>query len=303
MAGRRPGAIPASIAALVLLAGCARSETSAPAASAPAPWVSRAVPEARGDVVVAADGKRQAVRYRGWGSEDYGRFRTYAYGDPRPEPAPGKAAMPAAPGDPDKGRRLFLSRTLGPCTGCHLVRGDDVWPAGNVGPDLSSYGDRDLPDAYTFDLIYDPRHVFPNTLMPPWGTDGVLSPQDVVDLVAFLKTQKGPRPAEKDPERDPATRPRPVGFGDNLDPTNNPALLRTDGAEDRWAKKGSTGRACADCHPGGPAAGAARRQDVRAVPGARRECPRAAGAGGVDRAAAEAPQPERPAGRGEDLNA
>jgi L-cysteine S-thiosulfotransferase len=245
------------VAAGIVAAGCAGGEATPPAPSAgievpPAPWVSRAVPEARGDVVAGADGRRQAVRYRGWSTEDFARFRTYAYGDTRPEPARGRAAMPG-PGDAAKGRRLFLDRNLGPCTGCHLVQGADVWPAGSVGPDLSAYGDRGLADRYVFDMIYDPRHVFPQSVMPPWGTDGVLTPAEIADVVAFLKTQRSPLPAETNPERNPATRPRPTGFGDNLDPTNNPAVVRAEDAAEAWARRGPAEKACADCHAGAPA--------------------------------------------------
>jgi len=49
------------------------------------------------------------------------------------------------------------------------------------------------------------------------------------------------------------TRQNPVGFGDNLDPTNNPALLLVEDAEARWRAKGPAEKACADCHAGGPA--------------------------------------------------
>ncbi len=236
-------------------AGCAQGDTRPSTVGLPSsPWVSRAVPEAAGEVKTLPDGRRQAVRYRGWSTEDFGRFRTYAYDDQRPDLPPAKAAMPAIAGDPAKGRKLFLDRSLGPCTGCHLIQGNDVWPAGNVGPDLSTYGDRNLTAEYTFNIIYDPRHIFPQSLMPPWGTDGVLKPDDIVHVVAFLKTQKGPLPPEANPDRNPFTRPKPVGFGDNLDPTNNPAVLRAEGAEDLWAQKGPSGKACADCHAGGPLA-------------------------------------------------
>jgi len=218
----------------------------------PKPWVSRAIPQGRGDIKTLADGTTQAVRYAGWTSKDFSRFRTYAYDDPRPEVPVGRVSMPHIGADATKGRRLFLDRNLGPCTGCHLIQGEDVWPAGNVGPDLSTYGDRKMPPEYTFNLIYDPRHVFPHTLMPPWGAAGVLQPEDIVQIVAFLETQKGPLPPEKDRERDPATRAKPVGYGDNLDPTNNPALLRAEGADALWSRKGPAGKACVDCHAGGP---------------------------------------------------
>jgi sulfur-oxidizing protein SoxA len=243
-------AVPWVVVAAQFALGCTQSDTKVAHAVPPTPWVSRAIPEGRGEIKTLPDGKRRAVRYPGWTSEDFGRFRTYAYDDARPEVPISQAAMPAVTVDPKKGRRLFLDRRLGPCTGCHLIQGEDVWPAGNVGPDLSAYGDRKLPPEYTFNLIYDPRHLFPHTIMPPWGAAGVLRPEDIVQIVAFLDTQKSPLPPEKDPERDPKTRAKPVGFGDNLDPTNNPAVLRAEGADALWSKKGPAGKACADCHPG-----------------------------------------------------
>src|SRR5439155_146081 len=136
-------------------------------------WASRAIPEARGDFRVLPDGRRAAIRYKGWTTRDFGAFRTYTYDDARPEPAVERAPAPAgSTGDPARGRALFLDRAKGPCAGCHLVPGDDVWPA---------------------------------------------------------------------------------GCGDHLDPTNNPAILLAEDAQARWGEKGPAGRACADCHAGGPA--------------------------------------------------
>jgi sulfur-oxidizing protein SoxA len=153
-------------------------------------------------------------------------------------------------GDPKKGRTLFLARDKGPCSGCHLVPGDDVWPAGNVGPDLSTVGDRGLDDEYLYALVYDARVIYPRTVMPPWGTAAVFTREELVHVVAYLQSLRGPRPPEKDRARDPVTRARPVGFGDNLDPTNNPAVLVAESAEGVWSAKGPAGTACADCHRG-----------------------------------------------------
>ena len=224
------------------------------AGAATASEAPRTIPEARGDIRTLPDGTRVAVRYKGWTTKDYGAFRTYAYGDQRPEPPVTRASMPAGlTGDAAKGRALFLSRAKAPCTGCHLVPGDDVWPAGNVGPDLSVIGDRGLANEYLYAHIYDPRVLFPHTSMPPWGTTGVFTPEEIVHLVAYLQSLKGPVPAERDPERDPTTRKKPVGFGDNLDPTNNPAVLLAEGAEDLWQAPGPNGQSCATCHRARPA--------------------------------------------------
>ena len=254
MRGERVSRIAAWVPLSAVVLGCAGATLEAPDYSTVPKWTTRALPQARGDFRVGADGKRTAVRYRGWTTRDFGGFRTYAYDDTRPEPPVQKATPPVGvTGDPKKGRALFMNRAKGPCTGCHLIPGDDVWPAGSVGPDQSTIGDRKLPAAYLYQLVYDPRVVFPNTSMPPWGAAGGLKPEEIVHLVAYLQTLKGPLPPEKDPDRNPFTRKKPVGFGDNLDPTNNPGVLLAEGAETLWAAKGPAGKACADCHPGGAA--------------------------------------------------
>jgi sulfur-oxidizing protein SoxA len=234
-----------------LLTGCAGPGADVPDYTRVPTWTSRAVPEARGEIKTEPDGKRVAVRYRGWPTRDFD-FRTYAYDDRRPEPSIQRATMPAGVmGDPRRGAALFLDRAKGPCTGCHLVPGDNVWPAGSVGPDQSTIGDRNLPNQYLYQLIWDPRVVFPNTAMPPWGTIGVLKPDEVVHLVAYLQTLRAPVPPEKDPDRNPLTRRKPVGFGDNLDPTNNPGMLLADSGDALWTARGPAAKACADCHAGG----------------------------------------------------
>ena len=240
---------------LILLAGGCTLAADAPDYSHVPRWTTRAIPPARGDIRTEADGRHVAVRYPGWPTTDYEKFRTYAYDDRRPEPTVSTATMPSGVvGDPKKGRALFLDRQKGPCTGCHLVPGDDVWPAGNVGPDLSTIGDRKLTDAYLYQQLWDPRVVFPLTVMPPWGGQGAFTPEELVHLVAYLQSLHGPVVAEKDADRNPFTRSRPVGFGDNLDPTNNPGVLRAEDADALWQERGPTGKACADCHAGGAAA-------------------------------------------------
>jgi sulfur-oxidizing protein SoxA len=242
-------------AALALLsAGCAGTALDVPDYSSVPKWSSRALPEARGEVGAGPDGKRVAVRYPGWTTRDFDRAATYAYDDQRPEPPVQRVTMPAGiAGDAGKGRALFLNRSKGPCVACHLVPGDDVWPAGSAGPDQSTIGDRRLPDQYLYQAIWDPRVYFPNTVMPPWGTVGLFSPQEIVHIVAYLQTLKGPAPPEKDRERNPFTRTKPAGFGDNLDPTNNPAVILAENAEAFWTSRGPSAKACADCHEGGVA--------------------------------------------------
>jgi len=257
----RPNHVPGQLLTVIalLVVGCTHGADRRDPAAASG-WTSHALPEARGEVK-EIDGKRVQVRY---GEEPFSTFTTnyeqwptYSYTDTRVFPPPGRVAMPDVKGEPARGRQLFVARNKAPCTGCHLIPGDDVWPAGSVGPDLSVIGDRRLPDRYLFEMIWDPRVFFPTTSMPPWGPAGILSAEEVVHIVAFLQTLKGNPPfvppPEKDAVRNPYTRPTvPPYYGDNLDPATNPAVVFTDNALPVWSAKGPAGKACADCHAGGP---------------------------------------------------
>ena len=252
MTARRALRLAALTVLTVLSAGCAGTALDVPDYRGIPKWTSRASAEARGDVRTLPDGKRVVVRYPGWTTRDFDRYPTYAYDDRRSEPAVQRVTIPAgAQGDARKGRALFLSRSKGPCIGCHLVPGDDVWPAGSAGPDQSTIGDRRLPDQYLYQVVWDARAYFPNTVMPPWGTAGILNPEEIVHIVAYLQTLKGPPAPETDRNRNPFTRAKPGGFGDNLDPTNNPAVVLVEDAEALWTARGPSGKACADCHEGG----------------------------------------------------
>src|SRR3989454_1691926 len=244
-----------ALAVLGCVPGAERRE-----ASAPPRWTSRAIPEAKGEVK-EVDGKRVQIRYKddvfSAVTANFEQWPTYAYSETKKFPPPSRVPMPGVKGDPKKGRELFMSREKAPCTGCHLIPGDDVWPAGSVGPDLSVIGDRRLPNQYLFEFIWDARMFLPNTSMPPWGTVGILSPEEIVHIVAFLQTLKGNPPFVPPPERDATRNPHtrqaiPPYYGDNLDPATNPAIVFAENALAAWSTKGPAGKARADCHPGGP---------------------------------------------------
>ena len=153
----------------------------------------------------------------------------------------------------------------GPCTGCHLIPGDDVWPAGSVGPDLSTIGDRKLTDAYLYQQLWDPRVVFPQHVDAAVGRAGRLHAGGARASRRLSADAAAVRcAAEKDHRSQPVhAAPKPVGFGDNLDPTNNPAVLLRRGRRGAVAgAKGPTGKACADCHARQRRAVDARRGDA-----------------------------------------
>jgi L-cysteine S-thiosulfotransferase len=220
----------------------------------PIEWESRAVEGSRGEFQTV-DGVELQIRYNeapytGNARDNWRDYRTYASDDDIPEPPVTEATMPDdIEGDPERGFQLFTGRQ-GPCTACHVVR-EDHWPMGNIGPDFTHYGEIGRDPQETYQMIYDIRVYYPESVMPPWGVIGRYSPEDIVHIVAYLDTQKGEPVEREDPNIDPWTRAPSVGFGDNLDPTNNPAILLFENMEARWDEPAANGMSCGSCHEGG----------------------------------------------------
>lgn len=86
-------------------------------------------------------------------------------------------------GDAERGREIALTRQ---CIACHHFEGGGE-QTGAVGPDLSRFGQR-YSESTTYMLIYDMRTRNPDTVMPPFGTNEILSDQEIRDLVAYLRS-------------------------------------------------------------------------------------------------------------------
>lgn len=102
----------------------------------------------------------------------------------------------AGPGDPGRGREVFVSREGGHCVLCHAAPGVTV--AGNVGPSLAGVGSRLSPAQIRF-RVADITRLNPDAVMPAFHrTQGlervaaayagrpVLGAQQVEDVVAYL---------------------------------------------------------------------------------------------------------------------
>jgi L-cysteine S-thiosulfotransferase len=193
---------------------------------------------------------RPWAREKDWPQRDESKFNTLANGNVSP-PAPKQPRKLAGAivGDPAKGEKLVADRTRGgSCLACHVMgqAGDADLP-GNVGPDLSEIGNAGRTDEWLYNYVYDARVYNPDSVMPPWGTNGLFSDQEIADMVAFLKTLN--RPAVfKTRLDDPLKRPLPVENSDNFDPLENPAMWAIDKAPTLWTARGATGSSCASCH-------------------------------------------------------
>ncbi|RDV05612.1 sulfur oxidation c-type cytochrome SoxA [Undibacter mobilis] len=208
--------------------------------------------QAKKEAPLVTDGDAAArpwKRYNGWPARDYSKFNTLANLASPPAPKePRKIAGPIV-GDAKKGAELVADRNRGgSCLACHVMgpAGGANLP-GNVAPDLSEIGNAGREDEWLFNYINDARVYNPETVMPPWGSHGLFTDDEIKDMVAFLKTLKAPavfKTALDNPEK----RSAPVEKRENLDPLENPAMWAVDKAQELWKQKTSSGFSCNTCH-------------------------------------------------------
>jgi sulfur oxidation c-type cytochrome SoxX len=89
-------------------------------------------------------------------------------------------------GDPLRGRELAMARDKGYCIVCHQLPGEQ-W-AGSVGALLLNFKKHNYPNELVFQQIFDSRVFNPISVMPPYGTFGILNEQEIRDLVAYLQS-------------------------------------------------------------------------------------------------------------------
>lgn len=90
-------------------------------------------------------------------------------------------------GDPKKGGK---SRR-GNCYACHC--GDpQIIACGNIGPSLRGYGKRGIDPKQTYIRIYNAWAQNPCSVMPRLGYHGVLKPEEIADIVAYMHDPNSP---------------------------------------------------------------------------------------------------------------
>lgn len=85
-----------------------------------------------------------------------------------------------------RGGCVVLHRRKGNCTACHVLPGASAY--GNVAPPLISMSQRFPDRARLRAQLADPRQSNPNTVMPPFGAHGILTPEEIDQVVEFLYT-------------------------------------------------------------------------------------------------------------------
>jgi L-cysteine S-thiosulfotransferase len=85
-----------------------------------------------------------------------------------------------------EGQKLAFDRGKGNCLTCHAIKGGDL--PGSIGPELkdikSKYPDRNDLVA----ILNDETKRNPQTVMPPFGRNRILTEQEINAIVDFLQT-------------------------------------------------------------------------------------------------------------------
>ncbi len=92
--------------------------------------------------------------------------------------------------DVARGRKVMTTKSLGNCAACHVF--PNVESPGDIGPNLveamKSYGDEDRNLVRQW--VWDARELMPHTIMPPFGANKILTPEQVDDVVEYLYSLK-----------------------------------------------------------------------------------------------------------------
>jgi sulfur-oxidizing protein SoxX len=97
------------------------------------------------------------------------------------------AQTPALPGQVLPGQVLAFDRSKGNCLTCHDIKGGDA--PGNVGPPLADMKTR-FPDRKELrGIVFDETKRNPQTVMPPFGRNLILTDSEIDAIVDFLYTR------------------------------------------------------------------------------------------------------------------
>lgn len=133
-------------------------------------------------VVTPDSGKLSYASHR----RDLSKWPTLSYDDQRPTPRPQRVSLTEPlNGDVARGKDIAMNTQKGNCWACHALPGDPQ--PGTGGPSLLGFKSRGYSDAQVYQQVYDARIGNAHTLMPPFGSFGTLSEQDIRDLTAFLQ--------------------------------------------------------------------------------------------------------------------
>lgn len=85
---------------------------------------------------------------------------------------------------PDAGKQIAFSRDKGNCLACHVIE-DGEFP-GNIGPALKALSTPFKSKQQLREQIWDASRFNPETSMPPFGKNRILSAEEIDQVVDYL---------------------------------------------------------------------------------------------------------------------
>jgi len=82
------------------------------------------------------------------------------------------------------GKKLAFDRNKGNCLACHAIA--DGESPGNIGPPLAALKTRFKDKPQLREQIFDATRFNPETSMPPFGKNNILSPDEIDQVVDYL---------------------------------------------------------------------------------------------------------------------
>ncbi len=86
--------------------------------------------------------------------------------------------------DLEKGKEIAFTRSKGNCLACHVIADGEL--PGNLAPELKNITQRFKSQQQLRQFIWDASAFNPETMMPPFGKNKILSEQEIDILVDYL---------------------------------------------------------------------------------------------------------------------
>ncbi len=83
-----------------------------------------------------------------------------------------------------QGKQLSFQRNKGNCLACHVI--DDGIDPGNIGPPLTHIHERFTNKAQLRAIIWDATQFNPQTSMPPFGKNKILTTEELNRVVDYI---------------------------------------------------------------------------------------------------------------------
>jgi sulfur-oxidizing protein SoxX len=85
-----------------------------------------------------------------------------------------------------EGQKIAFDRSKGNCLTCHEIKGGDL--PGTIGPPLTNIKSKYPDRSDLIAIVTDETKRNPQTVMPPFGRNRILTEQEINAVVDFLQT-------------------------------------------------------------------------------------------------------------------